>query len=561
MGAPMRHLRWRFERGLHPLAVCVGIFFGATIPQAHAGPCENLVTAQLPNATVTSAAMLSGSVTAPNGKKYPNLPAFCAVSILATPSSDSAINIVLWMPMNWTGRFEGTGNGGYAGNIAIDGPAMVYAVKNGIAVAASDMGTVPSTNNDGDAMIGHPQKWIDFGYRATHVMTELSKDLIRRFYNRGPTYSYFNGCSTGGQQALMTAQRFPADYDGILGGDPAHDRTHAHVGVLWIYAQLHRHPTTYLTSGQVNQITSSVLQACLKTSGGVAGDTFLTDPSQCHWSAAALACKNGAPANCLNPSQVIAVNAIYAGPRDPVTHARLFPGSVRGSENATSFGWNDTESGNEPQFDSLFKWVFGAQWQYSQFDYHQSMKQLDSILAPILNADNSNLSRFHARGGKLMMYHGWADPLVSPQSTIDYFVNVVKAQGGGKYSAAALRNTQSFFRLFMVPGMNHCAGGPGPNAFGNQFSGTIAVTDPPSRDAQHHALTALIQWVEHGRAPDQIVATKYVNDVRQQGIAMQRPLCPYPQVARYSGRGSTNAASSFRCTVSPAPKAQVAETR
>jgi feruloyl esterase len=520
----------------------------ATSPPAHAATCENLITTQLANAIVTSAVTVSGTVKGPDGKNYSNLPEFCSVSILATPSTDSAINILLWLPTTtWNGRFEGTGNGGYAGNMAIDAPAMVYAIQNGIAAAATDMGTAPSVNNNGDVLIGHPQKWIDFGYRATHVMTDLSKDMIRAFYNSGPRYSYFNGCSTGGQQALMTAQLYPADYDGILGGDPAHDRTHTHTGILWIYAQTHKTPTSYLTPDQVNLVTNSVLSACVVKSGGVAGDTFLTDASKCDWSPSALQCTSAAQTNCLNADQVKAANAIYAGPADPVTGAQIFPGSAKGSENASLFGWNDTQSGNEPQFDSVFKWVFGPQWQASQFDYHQSMTDMDQVLASILNADNPNLSTFRSRKAKLLMYQGWADPLVAPQSVIDYFNKVVTAQGNGKYSQNALTQTQSFFRLFMVPGLNHCQGGPGPNAFGNQFSSDFVATDPPSNDVSHHALTALIQWVERGIAPAQIIATKYVNDLPAQGTAMQRPLCPYPTAAHYSGKGNTNEAASFVC--------------
>lgn len=539
------------------LAGAILAFAAAAAPQpAWAGACESLVTTKLPNAKVTSALTISGTVKAPDGKTYAGLPSFCNVTILATPSGDSAINILLWMPTaTWNGRFEGTGNGGYAGNMAIDAPALIYAIKNGFAVAATDMGTAPSANNNGDALVGHPEKWIDFGYRATHVMTELSKDILRVFYKQGPRYSYFNGCSTGGQQALMTAQRYPADYDGILGGDPAHDRTHAHTGILWIYTQTHKTKTSYITPDKVSLITSAELKACVLKSGGVAGDTFLTDPSKCDWSPAALQCTRATQTDCLNANQVRAAAAIYAGPQDPVTHASIFPGSVRGSENASLFGWNDTQSGNEPQFDSVFKWVFGLQWQPSQFNYHQSMADMDQILAATLNADNANLNGFRNRRGKLLMYHGWADPLIAPQSLIDYYVKVVTEQGNGRYNAAALARTQAFYRLFMVPGMNHCQGGPGPNAFGNQFSGDFVATDPPSNDARHHALTALVAWVERGIAPAEIVATKYVNDTPSQGVAMQRPLCPYPAVARYKGSGSTNVAGNFACVPPAAPPA------
>lgn len=529
--------------------------------QAEAASCKDLITAKLANAKVTSAVSLSGKVTGPDGKVYANLPSFCSVSILATPTTDSAINILLWMPKNWSGRFEGTGNGGYAGNMAIDAPAMVYAVNHGIAVAASDMGTVPSSNNNGDALVGHPQKWIDWGSRATYLMTTLSKDVLRAYYGAGPRFSYFNGCSTGGQQALMMAQRFPGAYDGILGGDPAHDRTHVHTSLVWLYDQTHKTPKSYITPDLVNLITNSVLAACVVKSGGVAGDTFLTDARKCDWSPAALRCKSPGQANCLNADQVRAAKAIYYGAHDPVTGARIFPGAAKGSENAALFGWNDTQSGNEPQFDSLFKWVFGLQWQASDFNFHTSMKAVDGLLAPILNADNPDLRKFQARRGKLIMYQGFADPLVAPQSLIDYYVKVVTAQGKGRYTPAGLARTQDFFRLFMVPGMNHCAGGPGPNAFGNQFSGDIAVVDPPSNDAHHHALTALMAWVERGEAPDKIIATKYTSDTPQMGIAMQRPLCPFPAMPKYTGHGSPAMAANFTCAAPSGAAAGIASTQ
>lgn len=527
--------------------VIATILFCLIAAPAQARRCDGLLTLTLPNATITSAVSLTGTVRGPDGTNYTGLPKFCSVSILATPSSDSAINIQLWMPENWNGRFEGTGNGGYAGNMAIAAPAMVYAIKNGFAVAATDMGTAPSANNNGDAMVGHPQKWIDFGYRATHLMTTLSKDVLRVFYGRGPRFSYFNGCSTGGQQALMLAQRYPGDYDGILAGAPAHDRTHAHIGVMWIYAQTHKTPSSYITSDKVTLITNAVLNACVVKSGGIAGDGFLSDPRKCDWSPEALRCGSGPATNCLNDDQVRAAAAIYDGPRNPVTGVRIFPGSVKGSEAASSFGWNASQLGAEPSFGSIFKWVFGLQFRYSQFDYRQSVRDMDQVLAPIVNANDANLEPFRKRRGKLLMYHGWADPLISPQTSIDYYVNAVKRYGNGRFTASALTHTQGFFRLFMVPGLNHCSGGPGPNAFGNQFSGTIAVTDPPSNDPSYHALAALVAWVEKGQAPDRIVATKYVGDQPSQGIAMQRPLCPYPQVARYNGVGRTTAQRNFTC--------------
>src|SRR5689334_8118729 len=242
-------------------ATCAGVFYTSALA---ATPCSNLVNLTLPDARVTSAVTLSGNVVGPDGNTYTGLPSFCSVTIVATPSSDSLINYLMWLPDNtWNGRFEATGNGGYAGNMAIDAFAMVYGVKHGFAVIATDMGTVPSSNNDADALIGHPEKWIDWGTRSTHLMTTLGKQVLRAFQGRAPRYSYFNGCSTGGQQALLNAQRYPNDYDGILAGAPAHDRTHVHTAVEWLFWQTHRSASSYITSDKVTLISNAIIAACV----------------------------------------------------------------------------------------------------------------------------------------------------------------------------------------------------------------------------------------------------------------------------------------------------------
>jgi hypothetical protein len=522
----------------------------AIAPQAKAAmPCGDLISLTLPDAKVTSAVTLSGSVQGPDGKNYSGLPSFCQVTIVATPSNDSLINILLWIPDNtWNGRFQATGNGGYGGNMAIDAFAMIYALKHGMAVAATDMGTAPSSNNDADTLVGHPQKWIDWGSRSTHLMTTLSKQVIVAFQNRYPRYSYFNGCSTGGQQALLNAQKYPDDYDGILAGAPAHDRTHVHTAVEWLFAKTHATANSYITSDKVTLISNAILAACVAKSGGAPGDAFLTDPRKCDWKPKELRCTSAGQTNCLNDDQVAAATAIYDGARDPKTGERIFPGTPKGAEGSSSFGWNALQSGVEPNFGSLFKWVFGPSWTYKDFDFHGDMRTLDKVLAPILNVTNPNLKRFRESGGKMLMYHGWADPLISPQSSIDYYTRVVKLENGGNFNP---RTTQKYFRLFMVPGMNHCFGGPGPHAFGNQYSGNIVINEPPVDNRKYHALQALIQWVERGDAPEEIIATKYVGDTPSQGIAMQRPICPYPEVSKYRGNGSTRKAVNFSCAVVP----------
>lgn len=546
------------------LAGAAVVLFAAAffVPPADAAgmSCETLLALSQPgNFVITSAVSFpGGSFSAPDGNVYENVPPFCEVSAVMTPSTDSVINVYVWLPSaGWTGRFEGTGNGGYAGTVALSVPAMISGLETGSAVAGTDMGTAPSANNDADALVGHPEKWIDFGYRSTHLMTSLGKQLTQAFYGQSAAFSYFNGCSTGGQQALMEAQSFPDDYDGILGGDPAANRTHVHTAILWNYAKMHQSPTSlFVGTNQTQAITNAVLAACVVKSGGLSTDPFLTDPRKCDWAPGALACTGAPDGTCLTPDEVTAAREIYAGATDPVTGHLIFPGSVRGGESDPQFGWVGIQDQPEVPFGSLFKWVFGLDWLWPTFDFNQDMADVDQVLAPILNANSPDLSAFAGHGGKLLMYQGWADPLISPQMLIDYFLEVVARQKSNDKDGLA--DTRQFFRLFMVPGMYHCAFGPGPNAFGNLFSGQVYAAPPPVEDASHDALIALEEWVEQGTPPQQLIATKYNNDLPQAGIAMQRPICPFPQVPHYNGSGPTNQASSFSCVtdnwdVNPTP--------
>jgi feruloyl esterase len=510
-------------------------------------PCAGLVTTSLEAARVSASVVVPGpSMVAPDGQTYTNVPSFCKVTVVATPSPDSLVNIEVWLPLasQWNGRFEGIGNGGYAGTLAAAAPAMVVALRRQFAVASTDMGTAPSANNNGDALVGHPQKWEDWGHRATHVMTTVSKQLVAAYYGRAPAYSYFNGCSTGGQQALMTAQRYPQDYDGILAGAPAHNRTHIHTALLWNFQAQKATLASTFNSDHTKLITAAVAKACAARSGGLATDAFLTDPRSCEWDPGELQCTGASETNCLSADQVVAARRIYGGARNPVDGRRIVAGSTRGAETDSLFGWQ-SQGRAEPQFGSLFKWVFGLTWQATSYDFHQHMASVDALLAPMLNANNPDLSAFRAGGGKLIAYHGTADPLIPLQETINYYHRVAQTQPGSLQ--VALSRTRQFFRLFVVPGMAHCAGGAGPNAFGNLFSGTVVAPEPPAVDGAHDAMVALQNWVEGGGGPDRLVATRYVQDQPALGIESQRPICAYPQFPRYAGSGDVRAASSFVC--------------
>lgn len=604
-GSFMEHLKRRSRRqrglGTRPAAVlgtavllvAAGAIGTARPAAAATASCEQFAGASLPgNGAVTAAVSFpAGSFTSPGTTTtYPNLPAFCRVSATLRPTPDSNINVEVWLPQGtaWNGRFVGTGNGGYAG--AINYAELAGALQLGFAVANTDMGTAPSTALDGKPIIGHPERWIDWGYRSTHLMTVAAKRVVQAFYGSVAAYSYFAGCSTGGGQGLHEAQQFPDDYDGILAGAPAENRTHLHTEIIWPYVVSHRTPDSLIPPDKTQLITNAVLAACATQSGGLPSDRYLTEPRACGWDPEQLLCQEGAndTSQCLTPAQVDTAQMLYDGPRDPRTGHLIYPGVPRGSESGSTFDWAFLQGlspalpATEPLFDALFYWAFGPNWDWRSFDFDRNVFQLDDVLARILNANNPDLTRFRAHGGKLLGFHGWADALVPPQDFINYYLRVgawlsildrdpalpeasnfassvaenfrvnsvteselgVRAWGGTVTdSSVDNRPVQEFFRLFMVPGMGHCGGGPGPNQFYN------ATLSPAPADAQHNALLALQRWVEQGVAPKQIIATKYVNDTPTQGVAQTRPLCVFPQVARYGGQGDENDAASFDCVM------------
>lgn len=509
-------------------------------------PCEALATVAVESGRVTAAAWVPGpTYVTPTGQTLTDLPPFCKVSVVATPTPDSLVNIEVWLPTSaWNGRFQGIGNGGYAGTMAAGMPAMAVALRRQFAVANTDMGTAPSSNNNGDALVGHPQKWEDWGHRATHLMTVIGKQLVTAHYGMQPTYSYFNGCSTGGQQALVTAQRYPQDYDGILAGAPAHNRTHIHTGLLWNWQAQKATPNSAFGSDHTKLITAAVAKACAVKSGGLAGDGFLTDPRTCNWDPGELQCPTATSTGCLPAELVDAARKIYAGPRNPADGRRIASGGTRGSETEPLFGWQ-SQGRAEPQFGSLFKWVYGLTWQAGSYDFNQHMAAVDSLLAPILNANNPDLSALRLRGAKILAYHGTADPLIPVQETINYYHRVAQTQPGTLQ--VALNRARQYFRLFVVPGMNHCAGGPGPNAFGNLVSGEVVAPEPPVADADHDAMIALQRWVEQALPPDQLIATKYTQDQLGLGVQAQRLICAYPQFPKYTGSGDPGKAGSYLC--------------
>jgi feruloyl esterase len=441
----------------------------------------------------------------------------------------------VWLPASgWNGKFRGQGNGGFAGEINYR--ALALAIAQGYASAATDTG---HTGRETDATwaLGHPDKIIDFAYRAIHEMTTLGKATVKAFYGDGPKHSYFANCSNGGRQALMEAQRYPEDYDGILAGAPANYWTHLLSSALWDAQATTLDPHSYIPSSKIPAIADAVLAACDAKDG--LKDGILNDPRQCYFEPATMLCKKGNSDLCLTQPQVTALKKLYEGAHNSKGN-EIFPGFVPGGEQGEG-GWELWITGNAAGKALLFAFgsrYFGnmvyeqADWDYKKAKLDDACAASDQKFAGILNATETNMKAFEAHGGKLILYHGWSDPGISPLNTINYYESV--AQKMGKQDA------DSFVRLYMVPGMHHCAGGPGPDVFGED--GISPVNDP-----QHNIYLALEQWVEKGTAPSAVIASKMEGEGPGAKVKMTRLLCPYPQQAKYKGSGDANDASSFVC--------------
>ncbi len=498
-----------------------------TAVTAAAIDCTTLVALTIPDVTINAAAMVAGgSFTPPGAQAALTVPAFCRVEATARPTSDSEIKFEVWIPPAeaWNGKFQAVGNGGYQGSISY--AAMANALRRGYATASTD------TGHTGDDVIfgqGHPEKVIDFGHRAIHVMTTSAKLVIRNAAGRFAERSYFVGCSSGGHQALSEAQRYPDDYDGIVAGAPANDRIRQTFGFLASWMATHGPDgTALLTQPKLALLTKAAVASCDANDG--LKDGLIDDPRRCTFDPAALACKAGADeAACLTPPQVAAAQRMYEGTKSPRTGKLIYTGWPRGSEGFGEIaiqGWRQyITDAKEPSRVGFFKYFLfhNPNWDFRTIDWDRDLAYAEQQV-PYMAAVDPNLAPFKKRGGKLLVYTGWADPVVPPQTAVAYYDSVVKAMGGPV-------QTQDFFRLFTAPGMGHCSGGPGPNQF--------------------DAVTALEQWVEKGDAPNQLLATHSTGGK----VDRSRPLCVYPKVARYKGAGSIDEAASFTCAAPPAPRA------
>ena len=508
---------------------------GSTPPAST--PCEKLAALALPNTTITSAQLVpAGPFTAPapqgppGGPVGPNapaagrgappaggrgqgpaapqtmLPAHCRVQAVLKPSSDSNIEMEVWLPAdNWNGKFQAVGNGGWAGIISY--PALATALQEGYATASTDTG-----HKGGNALfaIGHAEKLTDFAYRAVHEMTVQSKAIVSSYYGRAARLSYWNGCSTGGRQGLMSAQKYPEDFDAILAGAPANYQTHLHAWDLSVAVPVLKDPGSAIPAAKLAMINRAALNACDARDGVT--DGLITDPRTCSFDVAKLQCKEGEAEDCLTASQVAVAKRAYAGAKTS-NGDLVFPGKDPGSET----GWGGFVGGQVAPGVSVGSFQVAyqdANWDPKTFDLNKDLKAVDDKVGSIVNAVNPDLRAFKARGGKLLLYHGWNDTAISAGNTINYYSSVLSKMGGKQ---------DDWIRLFMAPGMQHCGNGPGPN--------------------QVNWMAALERWRESGTAPDRLDASRVTNN----RVDMTRPLCPYPQVAQYKGVGSTNDAANFVC--------------
>jgi len=522
------------------------LLFLITLPLAAQQPCENLVKLALPDVAIESATSIPAGDFRVSFTDAPprdvKLPAFCRVVGSVKPE----LKFELWLPAQWNHKYLAVGNGGMAGSIPVT--AMVDPLIRGYATGSTDTGHT-SSNDDGSWALGHLDRLINYAYRGIHLMAQADKAIVQAYYGAAPTHSYFNGCSFGGKQALTEAQRYPKDFDGIIAGDPANNFTRHYIGGH-LFDALAMDGDGYIPAAKVPLIGNAVNAACDALDG--VKDGVLNDPRRCHFDPAVLQCKNGDGPDCLTAAQVAAIRKIWTGLKD-ADGQQIYPGLMPGGE-ADPGGWVRYLSGTGPGkgrhaalTNAFFRYMVfeNPEWDYHSFRYttargfDNDMEVTEEKVGAMFNATDPDLRPFRANGGKLIQYHGWSDPDIPPSNSINYYESVVGALNGGAVTdtgsaggtsasgtrSGGLRDTREFYRLFMVPGMQHCTGGPGTSRF--------------------DALTALEQWVEQKKAPEQIPAAHVTNGK----VDRTRPLCAYPQEAKYMGSGNTDDAANFTCAL------------
>lgn len=496
-------------------ALLIAVFFHA-ISAAAASPCEDLTKLSLPGGKVDSAQLVAAGAFAPPGRggapqqQYARLPAFCRAALTLKPSSDSDIKVEVWLPASgWNLKFQAVGNGGMAGTIPY--PAMAAALAAGYATSGTDTGHV---GNNADFIPGHPEKLIDFAHRAIHEMAVKGKAVISAHYGGGPRLSYFNGCSQGGRQGLTNAQRYPEDFNGIAAGASAWNSMRMHGARLSVNITVNRSPESWIPPAKYPMIHNAVMNACDARDG--VKDGVIENPTKCNFDYASLVCKGAGGADCLTNAQAESAKAMVSPLQHPTTGAVLFEGHLwPGAE----LEW-DTIGGREPLENAVralknITFQNDPAWGPQKFNIATDVDLADRLDNGLLASNNFNLKPFFDRGGKLLMWHGWADPQVTPQTSTIYYNNVLRTVG---------KSAENSIALFMLPGVYHCQGGPGTDTWDK-----AAVLD---------------QWVEQGKKPARIIASHLTNGT----VDKTRPICPFGQVAKYKGTGDTNDAANFSCS-------------
>ncbi|MGE3840131.1 MAG: tannase/feruloyl esterase family alpha/beta hydrolase [Vicinamibacterales bacterium] len=478
--------------------------------------CEKLATTlSLEKTTVTGAQVVAAGqfsrpgMGAAEAGQAASLPAFCRVSLTLQPSADSDIKSEVWLPMaGWNGKFLQVGNGAWGGSIQY-GP-LGSGLRRGYAVASTDTG---HTGSDASFAMGHPEKLIDFGYRSVHETALEAKSTIAGLYGTAPRLSYFDGCSGGGRMSFMEAQRFPADFDGIIAGAPGYNRTDVAFQTLGMMQATHVTKDSFIPPAKYASIHRAALDAC-DTNDGLK-DGLISDPSTCTFDPGVLLCKGADSDACLTAPQLAAARKIYADVVDPKSGKVISPGLEPGSE--PQWGAVAANAPHPMYLDLLRFIVFqDPSWDYSKLDITKDLERARKADAGILAATSTDLTPFAQRGGKLLIYHGWGDMNIPPQGSVDYLQGLEATMGKEKVAAAV--------KLFMVPGMGHCGGGNGPNEF--------------------DMIGALDAWRDKGTAPARILASQSSGGK----VTRTRPLCPYPQIAKYKGTGSIDDAANFVCS-------------
>lgn len=458
----------------------------------------------------------AGGGGAPGGGAMTGLPKFCRYAGVIAPK----INFEVWLPLdNWNGRLQGGGNGGLAGSISYGG--LAEGVKEGYVTVATDTGHA----GDGTEWMNDKQQVVDYGSRAIHEMTVRAKTLITALYDQPLKYAYFDGCSTGGGQALMNIQRYPSDYNGVVAGASNFNQTKLRAGGhIWTWYALHETPQSNMSSAQLKLLNEAVMNKC-DASDGVK-DGIINDPRKCSFDAAVLACNaNQSGDSCLNEAQVKAANKIYAGSRNPRTGEAIWPAYQPGSETGWGVFSSDSPFGAASTFYRTAV-LHDESFDFRNFNFDTDVAKAETGYASILDATDPDLRPFQKLGGKAIIYHGYVDSMISPLASIQYYDSVVDfyaAQNKSKNKSDALKEVQSFARLYMMPGVGHCGNGNGPDKF--------------------ESMKLLQSWVEKSEAPTSVIASKVSNGK----TTMTRPLCAYPQQSAYKGKGDTNDAASFEC--------------